>query len=85
MFGSSLEGHGQMLDIGIHASRNESCIGAKGNRHRIQWMIDGTHRSALRDLSLHAGRRILPLRQSIDSIVEEDHIYVRLRRMQWTK
>ena len=59
-----------------HAARDERGSRAQREGERVERPIDGPVRARLRLLPQLAGRRRLPLRQSVDAIVEEQDLQI---------
>src|SRR4029453_14813100 len=47
-----------------------------GQRQRVERVVQGTHRGGLGDLALLGGRRVLPLGQPVDPVVEQQDLHV---------
>ena len=70
--------HDLLVELELHVQRagEEGALGAQHERTRVERMLDGAVRRGLRDGAKLRGRRILPLRQTVDLVVEEDDVDV---------
>ena len=76
MFGGSLEGVGEVFDIGIDATGNKSGFAANRKRERMERVVDRAHGGTFGDLAERRGGRILPLGQAVNAVVEQDDVEV---------
>ena len=61
--------------LAVHVVRagDERRLCAESQRQRVEGLVDRAERRGLRDLADLARRRVLPLRQSVDLVVEQQH------------
>ena len=64
------------LAIDVDRTRDERRVGAERERDRVKRMIDRSGRCRLRHLAHLGGRRVLPLRQAVDAVVEHQNVDV---------
>ena len=63
---------GHVLAVGVDRARDEARLGADGDAERVEGLVDGAGRRRARPLPARARRRVLPLRQPVDLVVEEE-------------
>ena len=67
---------GQPLLVRVDRARDERRLGSDRNRQRVERVVERPHRRRLRHLAELGGRRVLPLRQTVDLVVEEQDLEV---------
>ena len=67
-----------VLGIAVHRTGDERCICAECKRHGIERMVDRPVGRTLRDFALLRGGAVLPLRQAVYLVIEQQdlHVYV---------
>jgi hypothetical protein len=72
----SLENCSEVFDVAVNGTGDERRLGANCHTDRIQRVIDHPHGGTLGDLPLDARRRVLPLGQTVDSVIEQHDIQI---------
>ena len=70
--------HDLLVELELHVQRagEEGALGAQHKRARVERVLDGAVGRGFRDRAELGGRRILPLGQAVDLVVEEDDVDV---------
>ena len=63
-----------VVAVRVHRPRDEARLGAERQGDRVEGVVQGPERRRLGDLALLAGRRVLPLGQTVDLVVEEEDL-----------
>ena len=66
----------QVLAVGVDGAGHERRLGAERQRDRVERVVDRAHRRGLGDLAGLRRRRVLPLRQAVDAVVEQHDRHV---------
>ena len=66
----------ESLLVRVERPCDERRLGADRDGERVERMVERPHRRRLRHLSELRGRRVLPLRQAVDPVVEEEDLQV---------
>ena len=66
----------EALLVGVDRARDERRLCADRHRERVEGMVERAERSRLRDLPELGRRRVLPLREPVDAVVEEEDLQV---------
>src|SRR5438876_1223388 len=74
--GRALERLGEVLRVGVDRAGDEGALGGEGNAQRVNRLLRGAEGARLRLLAELAGRRVLPLRQAVDPVVEQQDLDV---------
>ena len=61
----------QSLAVGVQRAADEGGLGAQRQRHRVERVVQRAHRGGLGDLADLRRRRVLPLGQAVDPVVEQ--------------
>ena len=72
--GGRAQGCGHVRLVGVHRARHEARLGPGRQRHRIERVVLRPERRGLSDLALLARRRVLPLGEPVDLVVEEQDL-----------
>ena len=71
VLGGGAQHLGQPVAVGVQRAADEGRLGAQRQRHRVERVVQRTHRRRLGDLADLRGRRILALGQPVDPVVEQ--------------
>jgi hypothetical protein len=63
---------GHVLAVGVDRARDEARLGADGDAERVEGLVDRACGRRARPLAPWARRRVLPLRQPVDLVVEKE-------------
>ncbi len=71
MLGRGAQHLGEALAVGVQGAADERRLGTQRHRHRVERLVQRSHRRRLGDLADLRGRRVLPLGQPVDPVVEQ--------------
>ncbi len=74
--GGGVDDRAEVLHVDVDGARDEGRLGRDGERGGVDRVVDHAHRRGLGLLAELAGRAVLPLRQAVDAVVEEDVVDV---------
>ena len=76
MLGGLAQHLGEVLAVGVHGPRHERRLGAEGERHRVERVVDRAERGRLGDGADVRRRGVLALGQPVDLVVEQQDLEV---------
>ena len=76
MLGGALEDLAHVLDVRVHRAGDEGRLGRERHAQRVEGPVERPDGGGLGDLALLRGRGVLPLRQPVDPVVEEQDLEV---------
>ena len=68
--------HAQVFDIRIDRTRDERRLASDRYRNRVDRIVDRTHRRGLSPLAQRRRRRILPFREAVNTVVEQNDVNI---------
>ena len=78
VLGRPLQHHAEVLGVHIDGAGDEGRLAADGHGEDVQRVVDRAHGRALGHLPQRRSRRVLPLGQPVDAVVEQDDVDVQV-------